>query len=112
MQALLTIARAFSRFAPDRSFEIVDPLVEQFNEMSVSALTMNGFPEKYYQDGELITNNGNSLAATGDKLSEALSALALMNFERAKAVADRIRPTPVRVQVYLAIAEKALPPFN
>jgi hypothetical protein len=108
MKALLTIARAFSRVVPDRSFEILDPLVDQFNEMSTSAVYMNGFPEKYYQDGELIVNNGNALAETGNKLSEALSALALMNFERAKSVADRIRPTPIRVQAYLAMAENAL----
>jgi hypothetical protein len=53
---------------------------------------MNGFNERYYRDGELITNNGNALANLSNQMSTSLASLGLMNFERAKTDADRVGP--------------------
>jgi len=108
MRALLEIARAFSKYDSNRAFEIVEPLVIQFNEISESAVTMNGFGQKYYQDGELIITNGNVVAETGNQLSTALASLAVTNFERARAAADRIHQADVRIQAYLAIAQQTI----
>jgi hypothetical protein len=108
MRALVEIARAFSRYDANRGFEIVEPLVDQFNEISGAALTMNGFGQKYYRDGELIMTNGNAVAEAGNQLATALGSLAIANFERAKTAADRIHPTDARIQAYLAIAQQSI----
>ena len=108
MRALLEIGRAFSKYDSNRAFEIVEPLLVQFNEISESAVALNGFGQKYYQDGELIMTNGNAVAEAGNQLSTALASLALANFERAKTAADRIHPTEVRIQAYLAIAQQTM----
>jgi hypothetical protein len=110
MYALFAIGRAFSRLGSSRAFEIVEPLVDQFNDISAAALNMNGFGQKYYQDGEVIMTNGNAVAETGNQLATTLGNLALANFERAKAAADRIHPVDLRLNVYLNIAQQIIQP--
>jgi hypothetical protein len=108
MYALLAIGGAFSRYDSARAFEIVEPLVDQFNEISAAALVLNGFGQKYYQNGEVIMNNGNVVGETANQLAAALSGLAQVNFDRAKADAARIRLIDVRMQVYLTIAQETI----
>jgi hypothetical protein len=108
MRALLEIGRAFSRYDANRGFEIVEPLVDQFNDISDSAVKLNGFGQTYYQDGELIMTNGNAVAEIGNQLATVLASLAVANFERAKIAADRIHPTDARIRAYLTIAEQSM----
>jgi hypothetical protein len=108
MYALLQLARAFSRYDADRAFDIVDPLLEQFNDLSAAAITMNGFGSRYYRDGELIVNNGNPVGETANRLAASLAAFGLVNFDRSKALADRIHPIEVRLLVYLTMAQLAV----
>jgi hypothetical protein len=110
MYALLAIGRAFSRYDSTRAFEIVEPLVDQFNEISAAALVLNGFGQQYYRDGEVIMNNGNVVGESGNQIAEALGALARVNFDRAKTAAERIRLMDVRMQAYLTIAEQSIQP--
>ena len=108
MFARLQLARAFSRYDLARAFDLIDPLLDQFNELSSAAVIMNGFNERYYRDGELITNNGNALANMANQMSTSLAGLALMNFDRAKSEADRVTAIDVRLLAYLTIAQQAI----
>ena len=108
MYARLQLARAFSHYDVARAFDLIDPLLDQFNELSTAALVMNGFNERYYRDGELITNNGNSLANMANQMSTSLAGLALMNFDRAKSEADRVSALDIRLLAYLIIAQQAI----
>src|SRR4030095_7991501 len=102
MSALLEIARAFSRYDSKRAFEVIEPIMIQFNEMSAAAQVLDGFGQQYYQDGELFMQNGNSVANAANQLITALGSLALANFDRAKAGADRVERPEVRISAYLA----------
>src|SRR6185295_7659894 len=62
MNALIEIARAFGKYDVKRSFEILDPLVDQINDLCAAARTMEGFGPEYYEDDELSMQSGNSLA--------------------------------------------------
>jgi hypothetical protein len=108
MSALLEIARGFSRYDSKRAFEIVEPLLDQFNEMAAAALVLNGFGQEFYEDGELAMQNGNSVANFGNQLIQSLGTLATSNFDRAKAGADRLERPEVRISAYLAIAQQAI----
>ncbi|MGH9873697.1 MAG: hypothetical protein ACRD9S_14710 [Pyrinomonadaceae bacterium] len=108
MGALLEIARAFARYDSKRAFEIVEPLLDQFNEISVAALVMNGFGQESYQDGELQMQNGSPVSNVANQLVRALGTLTTANFDRAKAGADRLERQEVRITAYLAIAQQAI----
>lgn len=110
MSALLEIARVFSRYDSKRAFEVLEPLLDQFNEMTAAALVLNGFGQQFYQDGELAMQNGNSVANTASQLIRTLGALGRANFDRAKAGAERIERPEVRISAYLSIAQFAIGP--
>ncbi len=108
MQALLVIASAFSRYDVKRSFEIIDPLVEQFNELSVAARTLNGFGSDYYNDDELDLQNNSPVAIVLSQMSAVLGTIAVVNFDRTKATADRISAPEARLKIYLDIAQQTI----
>ena len=108
MTALFDIARAFSQYDSKRSFEIVDPLIDQFNELCTAARTMEGFGGEYFEDDELSMKDGNGLANIVSQMSGALGDLALTNFDRAKATTEKIHLPEVRLMVYLEIAQQTI----
>jgi len=104
MQALCELAKVYSRYDSKRAFEIVDPLVDQFNELSAAAKTFEGFGGEYFEQEELNMQNGNVVANVAMQLSTTVGTLALTNFDRAKATADRVTLPDVRLRFYLDIA--------
>lgn len=107
MNALFEIARAFSEYDSKRSFEIMDPLVDQFNEICAAARMLQGFGGDFFLNDEL-TEDGTSLSATGNQMASVIGGLALTNFERAKSTSDRIRLPELRLRAYLEIAQQSL----
>jgi hypothetical protein len=108
MDTLLQIAATLGPYDANRAFQIVDPLIEQFNEISTAAISMNGFGHDFYEDGELITSNDNPVAAAANGLSTTLATLAMFDFDRAKIAADAIQRIDVRLSVFLAISQRTL----
>jgi hypothetical protein len=110
MNALINLAAAFSRYDSKRGFEMLDPLVDQFNDLSNAAKTLNGFGPEYFVNGELSMQNGNSLSTLAYPVANALGSLSLTDFDRAKSTADRFVLPEVRMNLYLAIVQQALLP--
>jgi len=108
MAMLLQIAATLGRYDANRAFQIIDPLIGQFNEISAAAISMNGFGHEFYADGELITSNDNPVASTAVEISNALATLAMYDFDRAKIAAEGIQRTDVRLSVFLAISQRTL----
>lgn len=110
MAALLEISRAFSRYDAKRSFEILDPLLDQFNELAAAARVLSGFGNEMFPDDELDVQSGSSLGNIATGLSSLLGELAVFNFDRAKLAAEKIRLPEVRLRIYLDIAEQTVNP--
>ena len=106
MNALIEIARAFGKYEAKRSFEILDPLIVQVNDLCAAAKTLEGFGPDYYEDEELSLQNGNSLSQIVTRMSNAIGGLALVNFERARTASDRLRLPEVRLRAYFEIAQQ------
>ncbi len=110
MFALLQLAGAFSRYDGNRAFQILEPLIDQFNELSQAARTINGFGPTYFVEGELSYQNGNSLAGIAAPMSSTLGILSLVDFDRAKTTSDRLQLPEVRLNVHLSIVQQAIMP--
>jgi hypothetical protein len=108
MNTLLEIARAYLRLEPKHCFEILDPLVDQFNSMSEAAEPLNGFGQQFFRDGELMMQNGNTLGGIASQLIQTVGPLAASDFDRAKATADRLNRPEARLFAYLSIAQNAI----
>jgi hypothetical protein len=108
MEALLEIARAFGPYDSKRSFEIIDPLIDQFNDLCAAAQTLKGFGSEFFEDDELEVEGEGSLAQIAGQLSDVLGSMALINFDRAKASSDKLRLPEVRLHVQLGIAEQTI----
>jgi hypothetical protein len=108
MRALLEIARAFSQHDSKRSFDIVEPLIDQFSELCAAARVLEGFGPEFFEGEELNLQNGNTIGQIAQQLSNVLGTLALTNFDRAKASSDKVQRPEVRVQMYLEIAAQAI----
>ena len=108
MQALVEIARAFGKYDVKRSFEILDPLIDQVNDLCTAARTLEGFGMESYDDEELNLQNGGSVPQAALQVTNALGTLALANFERARAASDRLRLPEVRLRAYIEIAQQTI----
>ena len=108
MNALIEIARAFGKYDAKRSFEILDPLIDQVNDLCAAARTMEGFGPEYYEDDELSMQNGNSVAQVVMRMSNTIGSLALVNFERARATSDGLALPEARLRAYLEIAQQTI----
>jgi hypothetical protein len=106
MRALFEIARAFSRYDSKRPFEIIEPLIDQINDLCTAARVLQGFGAEFYENDELNLQNGSSVGNMATQMSNVLGTLAFTNFDRAKAAADRIRLPEIRLKVYLEIAQQ------
>ena len=108
MNAMIEIARAFGKYDAKRSFEILDPLIDQVNDLCAAARTMDGFGPEYYEDDELSIQNGNTVAQVVMRMSNTIGSLALVNFERAKAASDGLALPEVRLRAYMEIAQQTI----
>ncbi len=110
MMARLQIATVFARYEAKRGFEMLDPIVDQFNELTEAAKKLDGFGTTFFVGGELSTQNGNGLQAIAKPLTTSIGSLSIVDFDRAKAVADRIGLPEVKLMSYMAVAQQAINP--
>ena len=108
MNALFEIAGAYFRLDPKRGFDMLAPLVDQFNEMTTAAMVLNGFGQQFFQNGELMMQNGNGMATIAAQLMNTLGFSVASDFDRAKAVADKVQRPEVRLTIYLGIVQQAI----
>ena len=108
MRALVEIVRAYARYDFKRAFEIMDPLIDQLNDLCAAARTLDGFGVETYEDEELNLRSGHSVSTTAGQMATVLGSLALSNFEGAKSEADKVRLPEVRLRIYLEIAQQTI----
>lgn len=109
LQTLLEIARIYAKVDPVRSFEIIEPAVDQFNTLIGAAAILDGFEYwRYFRDGELMAQPGGVMMSLVFQCAKDATELARTDFDRAKAVADRFQRAEVRLMARLHVAQGVL----
>lgn len=110
--AQLAVARGFALFDAARSLAILEPVVDQLNELLAAAVVLGAFiTDELIQDDEImmepLTMISNEIFVNylGD-----VNALANADFERTKALADRFLRQEIRITARLLLAQSILAP--
>jgi hypothetical protein len=111
LYTLLLVVRAYALVEPNKAFEMIESLVDQANELLAAASVLSGFllPPGMFRKGELMLPPGYSQAGMQFRqYGKELAALALVNFERTKAAADKFQRNETRIMARLFIAQGVL----
>jgi hypothetical protein len=107
-ESQLQVARAFAPLDPARSFELLEPGINQLNELFPAAALLSGFDVTIFKDGELPFQEGSRLSSMVNQYAQELASLAKSDFERAQMTAERFTLPEARIFTRLAIVRGVL----
>jgi hypothetical protein len=116
--ALLMIARAYAQLDPSRSLAILEPIVDQLNELLGAATVLGGFfVEELVRDDEIMLGPLSMFFSMGMASNVLLqqyigdiNTLARADFDRTKALVDRFQRDEIRTMMRLMLAQSILFP--
>ncbi|MBV8860011.1 MAG: hypothetical protein JOZ02_23975 [Acidobacteria bacterium] len=111
VEALLEVARAYALVEPAKTFELIEPLIDQANEMMSAAALLEKFGAGggTFRKGEMLLGPGmGELGATYARHVRALAELARVDFDRTRQTADRFNRDEARLMARLLIARSVL----
>jgi hypothetical protein len=107
MQAQLAVAGGFGAIDPARSFQLLDNLASQLNELASAAEVLNNFEQQYFREGELLWQN-TSLGNMTMQHINTLASLAQKDFAQSNALAGKFQHPEARLMARLQIAQEIL----
>lgn len=121
LEQQLKVANAYAAVDAARSFEVLEPGINQLNELIAAAAVLSGFEVNMFRDGEMALQGGNGLTNMVNRYGQALALLARSDFERSETLASRFQFTETRIMARMAIVQGLLgvsrqganrPPFS
>jgi hypothetical protein len=111
INAVLVVARAYAGLESPRAFELIEPLVEEANDMISAAALLDKFGQGQgmFRKSEMLLSPG--FMATNTMFAQygkELGTLARADFNRTKALADRFQRQEVRLMARLLIVQGVL----
>jgi hypothetical protein len=104
----LKVADAYAAVDPKRSFEIIDAGIAEVNELLNAATVLNGFEVEIFREGELSTRSDSDLVRMVARFGSQIAALAKVDFDGARATADKFQMPEARMTARLSIVQNAL----
>jgi hypothetical protein len=104
----LRVAEAFEDLEPARSFDVLDPGINQLNEMLSAAALLSGFEVNIFKDGELPLQGGSDLGDMVERFGQELATLAKVDFEKAESSANRFQLPEARLLAQMTIVRNVL----
>ncbi len=108
LTAQLRVAHAYAGVEPARSFEVLEPGINQLNELLNAAALLNGFEGNFFKDDELPLRGDTALSGIITEYAQELATLARLDFAGAQATADKFQRLEPRIMTKLAIARGIL----
>ncbi|HWS88457.1 MAG TPA: hypothetical protein VN282_15905 [Pyrinomonadaceae bacterium] len=110
--ALLDVARGYALVEPAKTFELLDPLIDQANDMMSAAALLEKFGAGggMFRKGELILGPGMGELGGGmvARYVKALAELSRLDFDRTRQTADRFNRDEARLMARLIVARSIL----
>jgi len=110
MEAQVSVVHSLATLDPARSFQILEPGIQQLNELLAAATVLNGFEVNVFRDGELPLQPSSGLGNMVNRYAQELAVLARTDFERTQTLVNRFQLPEPRIQARLAIAQSLLRP--
>lgn len=107
-EAQLNVARAFATLDPSRSFETMEPGINQINELLSAAAILSGFEVNLFKEGELPLQTGGSLTGMVMRYGKELASLARIDFEKAQMMTDKFLLPEPRILAKLTMVRGVL----
>ncbi len=108
LEQQLAVASAFRGLDDVRSFEVLEPGINQLNELLSAAAVLSGFEVNVFRGGEMAMQGGNGLTDMVKRYSQEIARLADTDFERAQTLANRFQFTESRIVARMAITRALL----
>jgi hypothetical protein len=107
-EAQVNVAHAYAALDPSRSFETLEPGINQINELLSAAAILSGFEVNIFKDGELPLQGGGSLAGIVMRYGTELASLAKIDFDRAQLMTERFQLAEPRILARLTMVRGVL----
>ena len=107
-EAQVSVAQDYETLDPARSFETLEPGINQINELLSAAAILSGFEVNIFKDGELPLKGGGSLTGIVMRYGAELASLAKTDFERAQLMTERFQLAEPRVLARLTMVRGVL----
>ena len=108
LQAQLQLARSYAALDPDQSFVIIQSAIAQVNQLIEAAAVLDGFENRYLQEGEWLRRGQTGLSNLVNNLEENLALLAGQDVDRALHISDQLERAEIRLMAQLQIAQGVL----
>jgi hypothetical protein len=106
LMTMLEIARIYSSVEANKSFEILEPAIDQLNTLIAAASVLDGFEIiRHFREGELAPQGQSILGGMVLLCVRNTGLLARTDFDRAKQTADRFQRGEVRTLARLSVAQ-------
>jgi hypothetical protein len=109
--ALLEVARGYALVEPSKTFEMIDPLIDQANDMMSAAALLEKFGAGggMFRKGEMVLGPGmGELGGMYARYVKALAELSRVDFDRTRQTADRFNRDEARLMARLILARSVL----
>ena len=107
-EAQVNVAHAYAALDPTRSFETLEPGINQINELLSAAAMLSGFEVNIFKDGELPLQGGGSLTGIVMRYGTELASLAKTDFDKAQLMTDRFQLAEPRILARLTVVRGVL----
>jgi hypothetical protein len=100
----LEIADLYRILDPPRGYMMIETAIDRLNELTTAAATLNGFDvSQYFRSDEFVLMNGNSLNQLLQQIGAQVSGVAEKDADRARAMADRVERSEMRIWLRFTI---------
>ncbi|HLE63855.1 MAG TPA: hypothetical protein VI750_11965 [Pyrinomonadaceae bacterium] len=108
MAQQIQLANSYSLLDPGQSFTLMQSITSELNELVAAAAVMDGFENRYLKNGEWMTNGPTNLGNMVGNARRSLGHLARVDFDRARALTEKLERAEIRLMAQLDIAQMVL----